>query len=354
MGQPDATVRRLPSGEPQSHSSALPRIPALDRSVLGLRPVTGETELDVLVEEIADLRPLPPIAAQVLQIAEGDTFSAHELAQAISSDPALTARVLRVANSAYYGFPRRITTIRDAVVLLGFRQVRSTLLATSAIRSMLAYDDLDGNTFWRHSITVGLLAQLLARHEGVHQDEAFTAGVLHNVGRLALVQARPEAFRRAIELANGRGISLHDAERYVFGFTDAEVGGALARHWRFPGDLADAIAEHAVDPADFEDHSSLAALVARARSFAAAHGVTDGVERPLPPPAPTRPPISAFAATMVAMSPADLPDPAGCGSSQRLSLAVEPALDQLLAEQGGFEHVLDRAAAFVEHTAASP
>ena len=354
MGQPDATARRLPPGEPQSHSSALPRVPALDRSVLGSCPVTGVAELDVLVEEIADLRPLPPIAAQVLQIAEGDTFSAHELAQAISSDPALTARVLRVANSAYYGFPRRITTIRDAVVLLGFRQVRSTLLATSAIRSMPSYDDIDGAAFWRYSITVGLLAQLLARHEGVPQDEAFTAGVLHNVGRLALVQARPEAFRRATELATGRGISLHEAERYVFGFTDAEVGGALARHWRFPAGLAEAIADHALAPSEFDDQRSLAALVARARAFAAAHGITDGVERPLPPPAPTPPSISAFAATMVAMSPADLPAPAECGSAQRLAIAVEPALDQLLAEQGGFEHVLDRAAAFVEHTAASP
>lgn len=313
------------------------------------------TELDVLVEEIADLRPLPPIAAQVLQIAEGDTFSAHELAQAISSDPALTARVLRVANSAYYGFPRRITTIRDAVVLLGFRQVRSTLLATAAIRSMPSYDDIDAGAFWRHSITVGLLAELLARHEGAHQDEAFTAGVLHNVGRLALQQARPEAFRHAVELAAARGISLHEAERHIFGFTDAEVGGALACHWRFPEHLATAIGRHALEPADVSDQGTLAALVVRARAFARAQRITDGVERPTPPPPPVPSSRAAFAATtMVAMGPADLPEPARCGSPHRPPVSTEPALDQLLAEEGGIGHVLDRAAAFVEHTAASP
>ncbi|MGE3962041.1 MAG: HDOD domain-containing protein [Dehalococcoidia bacterium] len=307
-------------------------------------------ELDVLVEEIADLRPLPPIAAQVLQIAEGDTFSAHELAQAISSDPALTARVLRVANSSYYGFPRRITTIRDAVVLLGFRQVRSTLLATSAIRSMPSYEHIEAGAFWRHSIVVGLLAELIARHEGVHQDEAFTAGVLHNVGRLALEQARPEQFGRARELAIGRGVSMHEAERLVLGFTDAEVGGALARRWDFPAELADAIAGHTQLPSTPEARQSLAGIVARARAFAAEHGLTDGVDRAArPAPAP----LSPFAATMLAMSPADLPERAA-EPADTAAPTTEPVLDQLIAEQGGIEHVLDRAAAFVEHTAASP
>ncbi|MEX2031475.1 MAG: HDOD domain-containing protein, partial [Dehalococcoidia bacterium] len=97
-------------------STGLP-LPAMSRH--GDGHSLAASALDLLVEEIADLRPLPPVAAQVLQIAEGEHFSAHELAQAISSDPALTARVLRAANSAYYGFPRHITTVRDAVVLLG-------------------------------------------------------------------------------------------------------------------------------------------------------------------------------------------------------------------------------------------
>lgn len=327
----------------------------LDRSVLGSIPATGATELDVLVEEIADLRPLPPIAAQVLQIAEGETFSAHELAQAISSDPALTARVLRVANSAYYGFPRRITTIRDAVVLLGFRQVRSTLLATSVMRSMPSYDGIDAFAFWRHSVAVGLLAELIAKSQGAHHDEAFTAGVLHNVGRLALDQARPVAFARARVLADNQNVSVHEAERQIFGFIDAEVGGALARHWRFPEELSAAIAHHADGLAALPASAGLAKVVVQARAFAAANGVDDGVERPACASASRRT-ASAFSATMAVMSPADLPAPGGATlrAPQGAPDPDQDALDRLVAEQGGLQAVLDRAAAFVEHTAASP
>jgi HD-like signal output (HDOD) protein len=330
-------------------SSSVPRpMSVLERSVLGSRPETDRSEIDVLVEEIADLQPLPPIAAQVLQIAEGETFSAHELAQAISSDPALTARVLRVANSAYYGFPRRITTIRDAVVLLGFRQVRSTLLATSVMRSMPSYDGIDAFAFWRHAVSVGLLAELTARAEGTHQEEAFTAGVLHNVGRLALEQARPAEFVRARDHARDLNLSMHDAQQYLFGFTDADVGAALARHWRFPVDLSLAI-EHHANPRDaIPESAGLARLVARARTFAMTNGITDGVDTYRACAASRGRQAAAFRATMSVMSPDDLPARADAHPSR-----LQDALERLVAQEGGLETVLDRAAAFVEHTAAA-
>lgn len=350
----DASARRAFLGESRVASSAPLRAPTSNRSVLGSRPATDVIEIDVLVEEIADLQPLPPIAAQVLQLAEGETFSAHELAQAISSDPALTARVLRVANSAYYGFPRRITTIRDAVVLLGFRQIRSTLIATSVMRSMPSYEGIDAAPFWRHSVTIGLLAELAARLEGAHQDEAFTAGVLHNVGRLALDQARPRDFLRAKEYARDHHVSVHDAERALLGITDAEVGEALARHWRFPTELTAAIAHHADAPASIPAEAGLARLVARAHSFAAAAGITDGVD--IAPGCASRS-IAPFSATMAVMSPDDLAAPRATPSPRSPRLDPDPmqeALDRLVADEGGLETVLDRAAAFVEHTAAAP
>lgn len=344
--------------------AALPRTPLLERSVLGTGSLADPTDIDVLVEEIAELRPLPPIAAQVLQIAEGDHFSAHVLAQAISSDPALTARVLRVANSAYYGFPRRITTIRDAVVLLGFRQVRSTLLAATVMQALPTLEHVHAFPFWRHSVVVGLLAGLLARAEGVRQDEAFTAGVLHNIGRVALDQAQPELFRRALDLAES-GMPLPEAQRRVFGFTDADLGGALARSWGFPPALDGAIARHAEPLAAFADPSSLPALVARARAFAGAHGLSDGVEAPASPRPRPRPGV--FAGSLAVMSSLDLPSTdiptaglpaadfppatvpaAPCGA---IACGSEDALGRLVREEGGLEAILDRAAAFVELTA---
>lgn len=293
--------------------------------------------LDQLVEEIADLRPLPPVAAQVLQIAEGEHFSAHELAQAISSDPALTARVLRAANSAYYGFPRHITTVRDAVVMLGFRQVRSVALAACAVGAMPVRETIDTRLFWRHAVTVALLAESMARSTHTAQEEeAFTAGVLHNIGRLALDQMRPDQFREAVVMARAARTTLHEAEREIFGFTDAEVGGALAMRWQFPADLALAIARHA-EPLDGLCASQvLARLVIQARQFVDERGVTDGTDAAGPRPAGPRSSSPGLALVMVEGS------------------VTPPFLMSLLEEDGGFEALVGRASAFVEQTATGP
>ena len=147
------------------------------------------------------MRPLGAIATRVLELTEGDKFSAHELATVIPSDQALSAKMLPLSNSAYYGFPRRISTVRDAVVLLGFRAVRSATLASCVIDALPPGQVLDYERFWHFSVSVGMLAELLGRAERIHQDEAFTAGVLHNVGRLALDQRLPQALQLAVRLA---------------------------------------------------------------------------------------------------------------------------------------------------------
>jgi len=281
-------------------------------------PATGNAELDLLVQEIAELRPLPAVAMRVLKIAESEHFSAHELAQAIGTDAALTAKMLRLANSAYYGFPRRISTVRDAVVLLGFRAVRSATLATCVIETMPRGAHIDDRAFWHFSITVAMLAEVLARSERRHTDEAYTAGVLHNIGRLALDQHRPDMLRRAVMLSQLEDMPLPDAQRALLGFTDAQVGGALALHWNFPAELAEAVANHQRSLDELGDRNSLAALVVRARSFARDRGMTDGVEAE------------------------------AAGEPDRGWLIAPVA--SVLAQAGGIDGVIERAAAFIEQT----
>ena len=196
--------------------------------------------LDEVVNQVADLRPLSAVVARILQITEDDRFSAQELAQVIAADQALTAKMLRLSNSAYYGFPRRITTVRDAVVLLGFRAVRSATLASCVIEAMEGAEVLDYRDFWHFSVTVGMLAEVLARAGKAHRDESFTAGVMHNVGRLALDQQLPDALRESLAYAKAHDVSLHEAERQVIGFGDDELGGALTLHWNFPEPLIEA------------------------------------------------------------------------------------------------------------------
>lgn len=281
-------------------------------------PATGNAELDLLVQEIAELRPLPSVALRVLKIAESEHFSAHELAQAIGTDAALTAKMLRLANSAYYGFPRRISTVRDAVVLLGFRAVRSATLATCVMETMPRGTDIDDRQFWHFSITVAMLAEVLARSARAHTEEAYTAGVLHNIGRLALDHHRPDALRRAVTLAEREEITLSEAETALLGYTDAQLGGALALHWNFPIELAVAVAEHDRPVAEFSNQTNLAALVVRARQFARDRGLTDGVEAEA-----VREPDRGW-----------------------LIAPVAP----ILAHAGGIDGVIARASAFVEQT----
>lgn len=274
--------------------------------------------LDELVNEIADMRPLSAVATRILELTEGEQFSAHELASVISSDPALSAKMLRLSNSAYYGFPRRITTVRDSVVLLGFRAVRSATLASCVIATLPPGQVLDYERFWLFSVSTGMLAEVLGRAERAHQEEAFTAGVLHNIGRLALDQHLPLALKLSIRLAERDTISLPEAQRQLLGFSDAQLGGALALHWSFPPSLADAVAGHQLDIAALPERGSLAAFVARARIFCRAAGLSDGAE-----------------------------------AAQRSAPAPEwgrPPLEEALRNAGGVEGAIERAEAFLDHT----
>ena len=260
-----------------------------------VEPTGTHRTLDEVINDIAGLQPLGAIATQILAITESDRFSAHELAKLISSDQALSTKMLRLSNSAYYGFPRAITTVRDAIVLLGFRAVRSATLASCVIDAVPGSANLDYQRFWRYSVTVGMLAELLARVEHTPHDEAFTAGVIHNIGRLALDQYAPEQFRQALELARDSGMPLLDAERAVLGFTDVELGGGLALHWNFPPPLVDAVAHHHLNVYALPEPQSLAASVVRARLFVSSLGICDGTAQAVtsaPPAEWTVPPIS--------------------------------------------------------------
>ncbi|MDA0269731.1 MAG: HDOD domain-containing protein [Chloroflexi bacterium] len=241
-------------------------------------------QLDLLVGEIAGTRSLTPVAARVPALSGDGRFSAHELAQAISSDPALTARVLRLANSPYFSHPRRIGTIRDAVVLLGFHQIRAAALALSVVNGSTDGESAVDEHFWRYSLTVGLVAEVLAHsepHEAVRPEDAFMAGLLHCIGRLAIQQVRPRILERATLVAGAGEGSVEDAQRSLFGYTDAEVGGALLLEWGFAPVIALAVARWprcVAQGADGPDY--LPAIVARAHDLTVTAGLSDGIIQP--------------------------------------------------------------------------
>ena len=259
----------------------------LRERLVGMPAPSAQVGLDEVIAEIADLRPLPQVALKILALNDG-TFSAYELAAVVASDQALTAKLLRLSNSAYYGYARRITSVRDAVVLLGFRAVRSATLASCVMEAVPPSPNLDCDAFWQFSVATGMLAEVLMRTEGDTQADAFTAGVLHQIGVLALDQVRPDALRDAIARSQSGAVTLHEAEREILGFTDAELGGAVALHWNFPEPLVEAVRDQARPLDTLPDPKSLTASVLRARMFIRSYGLGDGVtgrREPEPPAA---------------------------------------------------------------------
>lgn len=236
--------------------------------------------LDALLDRVEELAPLPHVASRVIQVTEDDRFSAYDLAAVIATDTALTAKMLRLANSAYYGYPRRIMTVRDAVVLIGFRAVRSTAIAAAIIDLFPAQGDgpFNMDLFWGHSVACGLVAEAMAHESGyARPDEAFTVGILHDVGRIVMSQYEPERFSHALYVALNEHQPLHEAEQREFGFDHMLVGSKLAERWSFPAQVCAAIADHH-DLAHASDRSGLTFVVAHANALCHRHGLWCGLD----------------------------------------------------------------------------
>ena len=168
------------------------------------------------------------------------------LARKVSLDQALTAKTLRLANSSNSGLQVRVTTIQQAITFLGFQATRN-LITAAAITGCFpagACPGFDHRTFWRHSIATAACARVLARRMRLNQDFAFTAGLLHDIGRLVLVTAFPERYSAVLARRHRDDRQLLDVERELLGVDHVMAGAALAQHWQFSDTMQHAIAYH--------------------------------------------------------------------------------------------------------------
>ncbi|MDD3353189.1 HDOD domain-containing protein [Zoogloea sp.] len=202
--------------------------------------------LDELVAHIHKLPAMPAVAMEVLASMAGADTDIDKLAHQIAQDQAIAARVLRVANSPFYGLQARVSSIHDAIVVLGLSSVRSLVLAAAVVTSLPAgcAAGFNQDRFWRHVLGTAVAAQALAQALGRRPESLFIAGLLHDIGRLALMVLDPDHFSRCLELAHSGDLPLTDAERRIFGFDHAQVGAALTARWNFPADIVDALAWH--------------------------------------------------------------------------------------------------------------
>jgi putative nucleotidyltransferase with HDIG domain len=228
---------------------------------------------------------LPQVCLLLNESVNNPRTSTLQIAELIGSDAALTARLLKLVNSSFYGFPSRIETPSQAVMILGTAHLCDLAFTTAITR---LFKDIPGDlvcmdSFWRHSIACGLAARVLAswRHEP-NDERFFVAGVLHDIGRLVFYQQVPDLARRALIRCRMKRDLLYRAERSVIGFDHAMIGAALLHEWLLPQSLVESVAFHH-DPLEAGRHPLEAALVHVGDVIAQAMHLGTSGERFVPP-----------------------------------------------------------------------
>jgi putative nucleotidyltransferase with HDIG domain len=210
---------------------------------------TGTSEkLQQLVQTVRDLPALPEVVVRVMRLAEDPRSDAQSIARVIATDQAMAARVLKLANSAFYGLPRRVSTLSEAVVILGFRTIKNLAIAASTFELLnreIAGYWLQRGELWRHSLACAIGAQLIARRVRLPvSEEAFVAGLLHDIGKVAINLFVREQFDQIMERALQDRIPFVEAEQAVLGFNHAMAGGLIAEKWNLPPLLVSVIKYH--------------------------------------------------------------------------------------------------------------
>jgi putative nucleotidyltransferase with HDIG domain len=229
--------------------------------------------LNAIAARAGDLPVMPATCLKALRMTQDETCSPRELQQVISQDQALSARILRIVNSALYGLSREVATIRHAVALLGLDTIRSIIMAATAQDVLRAGSgrgtDLGTKLLAQHSWAVAVAARIIAhRTRQGNPEEAFIAGLMHDIGKSVLNKNVPDQYSQVLsEVYGGGGISFHEAEMARFGFSHQHVGALVADRWKFPAQLCQAIGFHH-SPQEAPDHPQFASVVNLADKFA--------------------------------------------------------------------------------------
>jgi HD-like signal output (HDOD) protein len=210
-------------------------------------------ELQDKIKTIANLPTLPHIASRLMRIVNSPSASADTVAALVSQDISLSAKVLRLANSAFYGIPRSVNTINNAVIILGFKIIQTMVLSLTVF-DMFAEEGgkrrapFDRDAFWEHSLRCAVIARLLAhkrkRNYALDPEEAFCAGLLHDIGKVVMEQYLNKDFHMALYHAQANKIQVFDAEREVLGYTHCDVASWLTGTWSLPEEIEQPLVCH--------------------------------------------------------------------------------------------------------------
>lgn len=234
------------------------------------------------VARIRELPTLPTVLSKILATAADPDASALDLGQHIAADQSLSATLLKLVNSAYYGFYRQIKTVTQAIVVLGFIEVRNLTLTATAFRafgkSNSGYDRIQ---LWRHSLGAAMAADRIAKALGVDTEGCFEAALLHDIGKVALDLLYPERYENAALRAREELRTIDDVERETFQIDHTEAGAILGEHWNLPPSVVEAIrCHHAPEKATAEPQLTYITALANYTTYLAELGETSNGQNP--------------------------------------------------------------------------
>ena len=203
--------------------------------------------VDRILKSIQNIPPFPVTAQRVASLMSNPDYSVSQVVNIIKYDPSITANILKICNSAYFGV-RHISTLHDAVVFLGqdniLRAIQVSGISRFFKKGASGYG-LDAKDLWKHSVGVALMTQILSRKiTGRDDPKLFTAGLLHDIGKFILSEFVQDSSQKITDLVTNQGYAFLRAEEEVIGMNHAEVGGKIAQHWNFPPDIRDTIRFH--------------------------------------------------------------------------------------------------------------
>lgn len=238
----------------------------------------GRADVHALIKHEVSLGSFPDIYVRIKEVLESPTSSAEDIARVIATDPGMSAKLLKLVNSPLFGFATKIESVPHAVSLAGTKEISTLALGISAINYFrdIPPELISLKMFWRHCISCAVFAKLIAAELDLPSDRFFTAGLLHDVGRLIMYKNMPYASVQSLFFARGNSFPLVEAEREVLDFDHAQVADLLLKQWEFPDHLRALIAHHH-SPMSADD-TRAAAVVQLADNMANAMAVSaDGM-----------------------------------------------------------------------------
>jgi len=240
------------------------------------------------ITKIDNLPTLPTVYTEVEGLCKNPDVSADELSKVIETDPSISLKLLNLANSAFFGFSRQIKSVRDAISLLGNQTVQNSVLNIAifeATKDLKNSAGLDKNAFWLHSAAVGACARVLTEKLNLDRPESFTAGIIHDMGKIILDALYTDFFAEAIARVQSSDLTLYQAEEETIGLNHCQIGRELCENWNLPVELIEAVSYHH-RPSSAEKDSQMASLIHLGDILSRKFGVGSGGDSQVPEPMP--------------------------------------------------------------------